>query len=136
MLGSRMTQGHHSWTQGHSQAKSATKCTTLSLLGKLDFVWCVCRPGWAFLCHLIQTSVKATHLHYRIEPNDEFQHDITWWLQYLPSWNGMSFLYDTQWFTIIDCEFSLIPAIWPTVTTFKVPGAREHFQKWTSRTSS
>ena len=33
-------------------------------------------------------------------------------------------------------NFSLMPMISATVPTFKVTGAREHFQKWTPRTSS
>ena len=65
---------------------------------------CVCRPGRAFLCHMIETSMKVWHLHYRIKLNQEFQRDIDWWLHYLPTWNGVSLLYESHWLTSTECQ--------------------------------
>ena len=57
---------------------SATKQTILSLVGKLHFVCCVCRPGRASLHHMIQASMKAQHLNHRVKLNEEFHWDIDW----------------------------------------------------------
>ena len=43
--------------------------------------------------------MKAIYLYHRIKPNNKFHFDITWWFQYLPSWNGVSLLYNTQGLT-------------------------------------
>ena len=53
---------------------------------------------------MIETSKKARYLHHRIKLNAEFQGDIEWWLMYLPTWNGVSFLYDTEWTSSLDIE--------------------------------
>ena len=55
---------------------SATKCSILSLVGKLYFVCHVCRPSRPFLHCMIETSMKARHLHHRIKLNQEFHRDI------------------------------------------------------------
>ena len=78
------------------QANSAMKYEILSLIGKLQFVCRVCPPGRAFLWLMIETSKKAQDLHHHIKLNMEFQNDIEWWFTYLPSWNGVSFLYDAD----------------------------------------
>ena len=85
-----------------SHAKLATKHEILSLIGKLHFVYRVCPPGRAFLCHMIETSKKACFLHHRL--NAEFWGDVEWWLTYLPTWNGVSFLYETEWTSSPDVE--------------------------------
>ena len=86
------------------QAKLATKHKILSLIGKLHFVCRVCPPGRTFLWWLIETSKKAWYLHHCIKLNSEFWADIAWWLTYLPSWNGVSFLYDADWTSTPDVE--------------------------------
>ena len=82
---------------GFWQAKLATKHEILSLIGKLHFICRVCPPGRAFLCHMIDVSKKAHYLHHRVKLSAEFRGDIEWWLTYLPTWNGVSFLYDEEW---------------------------------------
>ena len=89
---------------GFCQAKSATKCEILSLIGKLHFICRVCPPGRAFLCRMIDVSKKARYLHHRIKLSAEFREDIEWWLTYLPTWNGVSFLYDKEWTNSPDME--------------------------------
>ena len=71
--------------QGIAGHRSATKSSILSLKSKLHFMYHICRPGRAFLYHMIETSMKAWHLHYRIKLNQEFCRDVKWWLCYLPS---------------------------------------------------
>ena len=82
----------------------ATKQSILSLIGKLHFVCHVCRPGRAFLHCMIETSTKAQHLHHRIKLNQEFHWDVDWWLQYLPTWNGVSLFYKLHWLTSMECQ--------------------------------
>ena len=53
---------------------------------------------------MIETSKKAWYLHHRIKLNAKFRGDIVWWLTYLPTWNGVSFLYDTEWTSSPDVE--------------------------------
>ena len=89
---------------GFCQAKLAMKCKILSLIGKLHFVCRVWPPSRAFLWQMIETSKKAQYLHHCIKLNAEFQADIKWWLTYLPSWNGVSFLYDADWTSTLDME--------------------------------
>ena len=76
----------------------------LSLISKLHFVCRVCPPGRVFLCRMIETSKKACYLHHCIKLNVEFQDDVKWWLTYLPSWNGVCFLYNTDWTSTPDVE--------------------------------
>ena len=89
---------------GFHQAKSATKHEILSLIGKLHFVCRVCPPNRAFLWQMIDTSKKAQYVYHPIKLNAEFWDDIEWWLTYLPSWNGVSFLYDADWTSTPDVE--------------------------------
>ena len=89
---------------GFHWAKSATKCEILSLIGKLHFICRVCPLGRAFLHRMIDVSKKAKYLHHRIKLSAEFQGDIEWWLTYLPTWNGVSFLYDEEWTSSPDVE--------------------------------
>ena len=89
---------------GFCWAKLATKHKILSLIGKLHFVCRVCPLGRAFLQQMIETSKKAHYLHHCIKLNAEFQEDIKWWLTYLPSWKGVSFLYEADWTSTPDVE--------------------------------
>ena len=84
--------------------QSTTKWSILSLVGKLHFMCHICRPGRAFLHHMIETSMKAQHLHHRIKLNQEFCRDVDWWLCYLPTWNGVSLLYESLWLTSMECQ--------------------------------
>ena len=86
------------------QAKLAMKWEILSLIGKLHFICSVCPPGLAFLCRMIEMSKKACYLHHYIKLNAEFWEDVNWWLTYLPTWNGVSYLYDTDWPSSPDVE--------------------------------
>ena len=86
------------------QAKLVMKQEILSFIGKLHFVCRVCPPGWAFLCRMIETSKKAHYLHHGIKLNAEFWDNIEWWLTYLPSWDWVGYLYDTDWTNSPDVE--------------------------------
>jgi hypothetical protein len=46
---------------------------------------------------MIDLPKKVKHLHYRITLNACMKADIAWWISYLPTWNGISFMYDDDW---------------------------------------
>ena len=87
-----------------SQAKLATKEEIIFPISKLHFVCRVCPLGRVFLCRIIETCKKACYLHHHIKLNADFLDDIEWWLTYLPSWNGVSYLYDVDWTNRPDME--------------------------------
>jgi len=85
-----------------SGRKKCTKRQLLSIIGKLTFVSKVVRSGRTFVRRMIELSKKVRVLHHKIRLNVEFQKDVQWWLQYLPTWNGVSLFYEDDWTTSAD----------------------------------
>jgi hypothetical protein len=71
--------------------KKGTKRELLSLIGKLTFVSRVVKSGRTFVRRMIELTKRVRHLHYKVTLNKDFQADIQWWLDYLPSWPGMEY---------------------------------------------
>ena len=69
--------------------KKCTKRELLSLIGSLSFACKVVKPGRIFLRRLIDLSTTVPKLHHHIDLNTESRADIQWWLDFLPSWNGV-----------------------------------------------
>ena len=88
--------------QKWSNRKTCTKRQLLSIIGKLTFVSKVVRSGRTFVRRMIDLAKRASALHHKIKLNVEFQKDVHWWLQYLPTWNGISLFYDEDWTTSAD----------------------------------
>ena len=84
--------------------KRATKREVLSLIGKLIFISRVVRSGRTFVRHMINLAKKVRHLHHNLKLNKAFQADIMWWLTFLPTWNGVSIMYDSNWTTNVDLD--------------------------------
>ena len=80
-----------------SYKKVCKKRELLSLIGKLSFISRVVRPGRTFLRRLIDLSKRVKYLHHRIKLSKESLADINWWIQYLPTWNGISLFYNESW---------------------------------------
>lgn len=76
--------------------KSCTKRELLSLIGVLSHACKVVRPGRRFLRRLINVSAGTRNLNRCIRLNGECRSDIGWWLTFLPQWNGVSMLWDSQ----------------------------------------
>ena len=72
--------------------KSCTKRELLSCIGKLSFAAKVVKPGRMFLRRLITLSTSVTELNHHIYLNASARADIHWWLNFLPSWNGISLI--------------------------------------------
>ena len=80
----------------HSR-KSCIKRQLQSLIGKLNFICFVCRPGRTFLWRLIDFLDSAHHPTHHVRLNKRSLKDICWWLKFLQAWNGRIFFYDEQW---------------------------------------
>ena len=87
--------------QWHNRS-SASKRQILSLVGKLQFVSRVVRPGRTFLRRMISASKQVPHLHQHVRLTTEFQQDVQWWLHFLPTFNGVCLFYDDQWLSNVD----------------------------------
>jgi len=74
-----------------------TKRQLQSLLGKLNFVCNVCRPGRTFLSRMIALLSKARHPRHHLRLTKAFKMDLKWWSTFLPEWNGKSFFLDQYW---------------------------------------
>ena len=71
---------------------TCTKRELLSLIGHLSFAARVVKPGRLFLRRLISLSTSVSSLGHHLRLSSEAQADIRWWLDFLPSWNGRSFI--------------------------------------------
>ena len=67
-----------------------TKRQLLSLIGKLEFINRVVKPGRSFTRRMIDMSKHVKFLHHRIRLKRHFHEEVKWWLYFLPSWNGIS----------------------------------------------
>ena len=72
--------------------KKCTKGELLSLIGSLSFAAKVVKPGRMFLRRLIDLSTSVSSLNHHITLISEGRADIAWWLEFLPSWNGVCFI--------------------------------------------
>ena len=77
--------------------KKCTKRELLSLIGKLSFAAKVVWSGRLFLRRLIDLNNTAHKLQHHTTPNAEARKDIQWWLDFLPTWNGISIFPDDNW---------------------------------------
>ena len=80
------------------------KCELLSIIGKLIFISRVVRAGRTFVRRMIDLAKTVKHLHYRVKLNAVMKADIEWWITYLPTWNGVSFMYDMNWSNSYDLQ--------------------------------
>ena len=77
--------------------KKTTKRELLSLIGSLSFAAKVIPAGRIFLRRLIDLSTSVPKLHHRIKLNASARADIQWWLDFLPSWNGVGLMLQSAW---------------------------------------
>ena len=77
-----------------------SKCTKrqlLSIIGKLNFISRVVRPGRTFLRSFIRDSCKVSHLGHTVKLSSQSKLDFQWWLKFLPDFNGINIFYDEIW---------------------------------------
>ena len=76
-----------------------TKYQLLSLVGKLSFVCKVIPAGRIFLRRLLDLSCKLKRMHHRCRLTTEACLDLDWWLAFLPTWSGTSYILESNWST-------------------------------------
>eukprot|EP00920_Eleutheroschizon_duboscqi_P015711 GHVT01036719.1.p1 GENE.GHVT01036719.1~~GHVT01036719.1.p1 ORF type:complete len:317 (+),score=-11.36 GHVT01036719.1:327-1277(+) len=77
--------------------RTVSKRMLLSLIGKLTFICKVVKSGTTFTRRLIESSKRVKYLHHKVRVSKMIRDDIQWWLDYLPSWNGVSVIGDAHW---------------------------------------
>ena len=69
-----------------------TKKDLQSLIGKLSFITNCVRPGRLFLTRLID-SLKNCNKYGKTNIDPEMKHDLLWWKEYLPQFDGTAILW-------------------------------------------
>jgi len=80
--------------------RKRNKCTKhqlLSLVGKLSFACKVVPAGRIFLRRLIDLSCTVTRMHHHLRLCTDACLDLDWWLAFLLTWNGTSYIFETNW---------------------------------------
>ena len=72
--------------------RSATKRQILSLVGLLQHVAKVVRPGRTFVGRMYSVAAKVRELDFVTHLNSEFRSDLFWWHTFIKEWNGISFV--------------------------------------------
>ena len=80
-----------------SRRSTCTKRELLSLVGSLSFAAKVVPPGRTFLRRLIDFSCTSRHLDQPMSLTCDAMADISWWLDFLPAWNGRALFRDRSW---------------------------------------
>ena len=91
-------------TEWQSMRRKVTKRKLLSLIGKLSFAAKAVPAGRLFLRRMIDLSTKVKKLHHRISLSGCARADIQWWLDFLPSWNGVSIMLQPDWEAAADMD--------------------------------
>ena len=75
-----------------SNRKKCTKRELLSLVGSLAFASKVVKSGRTFVRRLIDLAYSVSRLGHHISLNRNARADIQWWIDFLPSWNGIELI--------------------------------------------
>jgi hypothetical protein len=71
-----------------------------SLTGVLSWATHVVRPGRSFLRRIIDFTTMCRHIGPGPHKLDHsMREDVRWWLDFAPTWNGVSLLYELEWQT-------------------------------------
>ena len=90
--------------QWWSSSKKCCKRDFLSLICKLNFAYCIIPAGHSFLHCFIDLSCTVRLPHHHLTLNQEACCYIAWWLEFLPTWNGLAIIPDPQWTLSPDLE--------------------------------
>ncbi|KAK3751282.1 hypothetical protein QZH41_002731, partial [Actinostola sp. cb2023] len=77
--------------------KTATKADLQSLVGKLSFVSKCVRQSRLFLSRILAVLCTLKRNHHRTRLTREFRRDLTWWLRFLRTYNGVSLIRSSPW---------------------------------------
>ncbi|CAG2237187.1 unnamed protein product [Mytilus edulis] len=76
--------------------KSCTRRELEQLLGHLNFATRVILPGRAFVTYLYRLMCSVKESHHYVHLNKECKSDLTMWLQFLSTWNGINMFYESH----------------------------------------
>ena len=88
-----------------SSKTKATKRELQSLLGKLSFVSKCVQNSRIFLMRIIDLLKRLKRNHHRVSLNKDFRKDISWWINFIAVYNGVSIICDVPW-SAPDCVFA------------------------------
>ena len=98
-----------------STKTSLSKHKYQSLLGKLLYMQKCMKPARVFINRLLAVFRNSSHLR-TIHLSDEFHKDIQWFLTFLPSYNGISYIYkpkmDKGQSLYLDASLTGMGAVW------------------------
>ena len=78
-----------------SNKNSLSKHAYQSLLGKLIYIQKCVKPSRTFINRILDLFRKSSHLK-KIKLTEEFHKDIRWFLTFLPTYNGISYIKKTE----------------------------------------
>ena len=84
--------------------RKCIQCELQSIIGKLSFACKVVPAGRIFLRRLIDTASSVRRNHHHISLTTECKKNFQWWLDFLPSWNGVAMMLDTHYSFAEDME--------------------------------
>ncbi|XP_030253189.1 uncharacterized protein LOC115569298 [Sparus aurata] len=87
-------------------ADKCTKRQLLSLLGHLNYAIRIIPQGRSFLSHLLSIASSVPSLHDNVTLDNSCKMELKLWHQFLSSWNGISFFYDTNITSSEDIQLS------------------------------
>ena len=82
--------------------KWCTRKELESIIGSLHHVTNVVPPGHTFLRRMIDLLCAFRSSSHLVRPNRELRRDLAWWLEFLQSWNGISFFRIPSGFSLPD----------------------------------
>lgn len=82
--------------QAFGQLKRATKRQLQHLCGKLNWAAAVVRGGRVYLRNIITAVNRLKHQRSRVRLGADVRGDITWWHEFMESFNGVSAILDKQ----------------------------------------
>ena len=78
-------------------ARTCTKRSLLSLIGKLAFAAKAIPAGRIFLRRLIDASTTVSSLHHHMRISAEMKADMDWWSTFAHTWNGRATFLESTW---------------------------------------
>ena len=86
-----------------------TRTQLESLIGKLQFITACVRPGRVFICRLLNVLRETPRTGLQLVPH-QLKLDVTWWLNFLPTYNSVSIAWMDQCMmpdSVVACDASL-----------------------------
>ncbi len=80
-----------------SRHQIASKREIAFLHVHLSLVAQVAKPGWVFLCQIVDEVQKVRNMDDQITLSSDFLAEVPWSCSLVSEWNGVSLIYEDQW---------------------------------------